>query len=239
MKYVVALVLGLLFGAFVFVVGLIYNPFIARQNLSPLTVTNAQTITLSYSGAVTDHIILTNDGESETKPYPTKVLLLYERPIRQSTVMVTELRGGRNQVAGIGVKISSLSERTDLLGAKALVDSIWYMYLPGKGAYFVEQSENYWTYLRNVVIAAHRSSANVWQGNWHLDTTFGPGALKTAKVTAGSGPYAGQVMLGVESLTTYVYSVSDGPVSAQGRFIIELPSTLEADPESLADDGVL
>ncbi len=198
MKYVIALVLGLLFGAFVFVVGLIYNPFVSRQNLSPVTVTSAQTITVSFSGAPTDQIVLTNDGESETKPYPTKVLQLWERPIRQSTVMATVLRDGRNQAAGIGVKISSLSERTDLLGAKALVDSIWYMYLPGKGAYFVEQSENYWTYLRHVVIAAHRSSANVWQGNWHLDTTFGPGVLKSAKVSAGSVLYEGQEILVVE-----------------------------------------
>ena len=114
MKYVIALVLGLLFGAFVFVVGLIYNPFVSRQNLSPVTVTSAQTITVSFSGAPTDQIVLTNDGESETKPYPTKVLQLWERPIRQSTVMATVLLDGRNQAAGIGVKISSLSERTDL-----------------------------------------------------------------------------------------------------------------------------
>lgn len=232
MKYVVALVAGLLLGALVFVVGLIYNPFVSKQNLSPVTVTSSQTITLSYSGTATDSIVLTNNGESETTPYPAKVLQLWERSIRQSTVMVTVLRDGLNRTAGIGVKISSLSEDTDLLAAKALVDSVWYMYLPGKGAYFVEQSENYWSYLRQVVLAAHRSSANVWKGNWHMDTTFGPGALRTARVTAGSGPFEGQEMLGVESLTTFVYSVNDGPVSAQGRFIIELPSTPEVDPES-------
>lgn len=232
MKYVVALVVGLLFGALVFVVGLIYNPFVSKQNLSPVTVTSLQTITLSFSGTATDSIVLTNNGESETTPYPEKVLQLWERPIRQSTVMVTVLRDGLNRTAGIGVKISSLSEDTDLLAAKALVDSVWYMYLPGKGAYFVEQTENYWSYLRQVVLAAHRSSANVWKGNWYMDTTFGPGALRTAKVTAGSGPFEGREMLGVESLTTFVYSVNDGPVSAQGRFIIELPPIPEADPES-------
>lgn len=239
MKFVAVFIVGLLFGALLFVVALIYNPFISTQNLSPLTVTDSQTITLSYSGSATDHIVFTNDGESETKPYPEKVLQLWERPINQSSMMATVLRDGLGKTAGIGVKISSLSESTDLLGAKALVDSVWYMYLPGKGAYFVEQSENYWTYLRDVVLAAHRSSANVWKGSWHFDTTFGPGALRTAKVTAGSGPYEGQEMLGVESLTTYVYSVSAGPVSAEGRFIIELPSTPEADPESSPDDGVL
>ena len=137
MKYVVALVVGLLFGALVFVVGLIYNPFVSKQNLSPVTVTSLQTITLSFSGTATDSIVLTNNGESETTPYPEKVLQLWERPIRQSTVMVTVLRDGLNRTAGIGVKISSLSEDTDLLAAKALVDSVWYMYLPGKGAYFV------------------------------------------------------------------------------------------------------
>ena len=107
MKYVAALVFGLFFGALIFTVGLIYNPFVSKQNLSPLTVTNAQTITVSFSGAAADHIVFTNDGESETKPYPEKVLQLWERPIRRSTVMATVLRDGRNQAAGNGVKISS------------------------------------------------------------------------------------------------------------------------------------
>ena len=239
MKYLIALLLGLPVGAALFAAALIYNPFASKQHLSPVTVTAAQTITLSYSAVAADNIIYTNDGRSRTKPQPKKVLQLWEKSIRQTTAMVTLLRDGRNQAAGIGIKISSLSERTDLLAAKALVDSVWYMYLPGKGAFFVEQSENYWNYLRQVVVAAHRSSANVWKGNWHADVTFGPGALKTAKVTGGSGPYQGHVMHGVESLSAYVYAVNGGLVAAQGRFIIELPSTDETDPALSSDDEVL
>lgn len=225
MKYVAALILGLVVGAAVFVAALIYNPFLSAQNLSPVTVTDSQTITLSYSAVAENNIVFTNDGESETKPYPDRVLQLWEKPIRQSSAMVTLLRDGRNQPAGLGVKISSLSERTNLLGGEALVDSIWYIYLPGKGVFFIEQSENYWNYLRHIVIPAHRSSANFWKGNWHANITYGPGALRTAKVTGGSGAYQGHVMHGVESLSTYIYSVSDGLVSAEGRLIIELPST--------------
>lgn len=224
MKYVAALILGLAVGAAVLVVALIYNPFLSKQNLSPVTVTGAQTITLSYSAVAENNIVFTNDGESETNPYPDRVLQLWERPIRQSSARVVLLLDGRKQPAGVGVKISSLSERTNLLGGEALVDSIWYIYLPGKGAFFIEQSENYWNYLREIVIPAHRSSADFWKGNWHSDITYGPGALRTAKVTGGSGAYQGYVMDGVESLSTYIYSANDGPVSAEGRLIIELPS---------------
>ena len=121
---------------------MIYNPFLNTQNLSPLTVTGAQTITLSYSAVAENNIVFTNDGESETNPYPDRVLQLWEKPIRQSSARVALLLDGRKQPAGIGVKISSLSERTDLLGAKALVDSIWYMYLPGITPVGVPASSN-------------------------------------------------------------------------------------------------
>jgi hypothetical protein len=49
MKYIIALLLGLIVGACLFVAGLMYNPFSGGRSLSPLSVTNAQTVSLSYS----------------------------------------------------------------------------------------------------------------------------------------------------------------------------------------------
>jgi hypothetical protein len=231
MRYLIVLVLGLLVGATVFVAGMIYNPFTAEHVLSPLSVTDSEVMILTYSSVPSDAIVFTNDGESQRKPHPEKVLQLWEAPIRQTTAMATVMRDARGQTAGIGVKFSSLSERTSLLQGEALVDSAWYVYLPGRGSLFIEQSENYWTFLREVSLPAYRSSANNWKGAWLDDLTAGPGALRTAAVTGGGGSLQGLKMQGVESLSVRAYSVDDGLISAEGRLLIEMPGA----PRGLED----
>lgn len=224
MKYLIALIIGILTGAILFGAGLAYNPLISKPALSPLAVTDLQTVTLTYSGVASDSIVFTNDGESRVHPYPEKVLQLWEAPVRQTSAAVKVLRDGRNQVAGLGIKISSLSESTRLLAGNALVDSVWYVYLPGRGSLFIEQTENYWDYLREIVLPAYRSSANTWKGIWLGNVTVGPGALGTAKVTGSSGEFAGMETLGVESLSVRAWRVDGGPLAAEGQLLIELPS---------------
>lgn len=223
MKYVIALIFGMLVGVALFAAGMLYNPFANQRSLSPLTVTDLPTITLSYTNVAKSNLLLTNNGESRVEPHPKKTLQLWEASVRQTTAMATVLRDGANNPTGIGVKMSSSSEDTDILRGAALVDSVWYVYLPGRGSFFIEQQENYWDYLREVVVPAYRNSANTWKGSWVGDITSGPGALNTAEVTAGSGAYAEQKLLGLESLVLRGWSVDDGPIAAEGRLIIELP----------------
>lgn len=232
MKYLVSLLSGLVVGAAIFALCVIYNPFLSTRDLSPLAVTEAPTIALSFSGVASESIVYTNDGESRTDPYPEKVLQLWEQPIRLTSALATVLRDGRNQAAGIGIKFSSASEETRLLSGQALANSVWYVYLPGRGGLFVEQTENYWEYLRDVVFAGYRSSSNTWAGNWLGNTSFGPGALGTAKVSGGSGEFAGNEMLGVESLSVKAWKVDAGAVSAEGRLLIELPMASQPNPET-------
>lgn len=223
MKYLIVLIIGMLTGVAVFAAGVAYNPFISKQGLSPLAVTDLQTVTLNYSGVASDGIMFTNDGESWISPHPEKVLQLWEASIRQTSAFVKVLRDGRGQVVGLGIKISSLSEATRLFSGKAIVDSVWYVYLPGRGGMFIEQTENYWDYLRGIVLPAYRSSANTWQGTWIGNLTAGPGALGTAKVTGSSGDFSGLEMLAVESLTVRTWRAVDGPLAAEGQLLIELP----------------
>lgn len=227
MKYLIALILGLFSGAILFAAAMIYNPFIVDRGISPLAVTDSELITLKFSDVPSDAIAFTNDGDSVKKPYPEKVLQLWEAPIRQTSAMATVMRDARNQTAGIGVKFSSLSERTRLLKGEALVDSVWYVFLPQRGSLFVQQYENYWTFLRDVGFAAYRSGAKNWKGNWIGDLTAGPGALGTAPVVGGSGSLEGLKMLGVESLTAQAYSADDGPIAAEGRLLIEMPADFD------------
>ena len=226
MKYVVSLLLGLVVGAALFVAGLLYNPFIAARGLSPLSVTNAETITLSFANVPAESIAYTNDGESLHNPHPEKVLQLWEAPIRSTSAMATVMRDARSRVAGIGVKFSSDSESTRLLKGEAIVDSVWYVYLPEHGSLFIEQTENYFPLVREVAFPAWRSSASSWRGNWLGDLTVGPGALGTAAVTGGSGRVKGLRMEGVESMSVRAFSADVGLVSSEGRLIIAMPENL-------------
>lgn len=223
MKYLFTLLLGAVVGVAIMAAALIFNPFLAQRGISPLSVSDSELISLNYSSVPSDAIVFTNNGESQWKPYPEKTLQLWEPSIRLSSAMATVMRDARSQTAGIGIKFSSSSERTRLLSGEVLFDSVWYVFLPDRGSLFIEQSENYWTFIRDVIVPAYRSSANSWKGSWLGDLTAGPGALGTASVTAGSGPLQGAKMQGVESLSVKAYSVDSGPIAAEGRLLIEMP----------------
>ena len=227
MKYLIVLLLGALVGAALFGIGVVYNPLVGNQVISPLSVTDARTISLSYSAAPSDSLILTNDGLSRQAPYPDDVLQLWEKPIRQTEMRATVLDDARGQPAGIGVKMSSWSESTRVLNGEAIVDSVWYIYLPGRGSLFIEQRENYWDFFREVMLPAYRSSARAWRGNWLGNMTAGPGTLQTAKVSGGSGDFADADMIGLETMSVRAWSVDAGPVVAEGRLIVELPQSVD------------
>jgi hypothetical protein len=227
MKYAVSFLLGVVVGGALFVAGLLDHPFIADRGLSPLSVSNAEVITLRFANVPAESIAYTNDGESLHDPHPEKVLQLWEAPIRSTTAMATVMRDARNQVAGIGVKFASDSESTRLLTGRAIVDSVWYIYLPEHGSLFIEQTENYFPFVREVAFPAWRSSANSWRGSWLGDLTVGPGALGTAAVTGGSGRVKGLRMEGVESISVRAFSADTGLVSSEGRILVELPEILD------------
>ncbi len=224
MKHLIALILGLAVGGACALGFLYYNPFTAQESLSPLSVSRGEQFSLIYSAVAEDSIVFTNDGESRTHPHPVKVLQLWEAPIRQTDVLVTMLRDGRNLPAGIGIKFSSRSERTRLLNGEAIVDSVWHVYLPGRGTLMIEQSENYWGYLRDIVVPAHWSSGDSWRGNWRGMITDGPGALGTARVHGGSGAFAGIDFEAIETLSAQAWSSEAGAVSVEGQILIEMPS---------------
>lgn len=226
MKYVISLLLGIVVGIVVFALALIYNPFVGDRGLSPLSVTDAQVISLNYSVVPSESIVFTNDGESIHDPNPAKVLQLWEAPIRQTYAMVSLLNDARGRLAGIGVKISSLSESSRLLNGNAIVDSVWYVFLPGNGGMFIQQTENYWPFLQEVAFPAWRSSANNWRGRWLGDLTAGPGALGTAAASGSSGRFAGFEMEAVESLSVDAFSSEHGFVAAEGHLLIALPDSV-------------
>lgn len=231
-KYLVVLVLGIVTGTILFVLLLYFNPLNRPSTLSPLSVSQNEVITLNYSAVAADSLFYTNNGQSQVEPYPAKVLQLWEATVRNSTAMATVLHDSRNQPVGIGVKFSSASESTDILNGKAIVDSVWHIYLPQRGSVFVFQTENYWNYLRDVVIPAYWSSGNNWRGLWNGHITSGPGALATARVVGGSGEFADMDSVAVESYSAQAYSVEHGPVALDAVLAVEV---VAPEPEINAD----
>jgi hypothetical protein len=231
-KYLFALLFGMAVGAAILLGGLYLNPLTTQQRLSPITVTDNDVVKLGYSAAAEDMLVYTNDGESRVDPHPAKVLQLWEAPIRKTRAIATVLTDSRGQAAAIGVKFSSDSESTNILKGQAIVDSVWHIYMPKRGSLFVAQSENFWGYLREVIIPAYWSSADSWRGIWRGNVTAGPGALGTASVTGGSGEFLGLKSEGLEALSAKAYSVELGPVAIDGELSIEIPrEELEASPD--------
>ena len=228
-RYLLALVIGAMLGLAGLAVAVYYNPMTGTNKLSPLSVTENEVVHLSYSAAAQDALIYTNDGESQVAPHPGKVLQLWEPTVRRTTALTTVLMDSRGQMAGIGVKFASDSELTSLLDGEVLVDSVWHVYVPERGSLFMEQSENYWSYIREIVVPAYRSSGDNWRGAWQGNITAGPGALGTARVAGGSGQFAGMDTEGVEALSAKAYSVDDGPVAMTGELLIELPPIVDAE----------
>lgn len=227
MKYLVALLLGIVCGVAAFAAILYFNPFTAQEKLSPLSVSSNEIMSLSYSAAASDAIVYTNNGETRIPPHPPKVLQLWEAPVRRSTLAATVLRDSRGDVAGVGIKFSSDSGQTRLLNGEALVNSVWHIYLPGRGTLFIEQNEDYWNYIREIIIPAYWSSADSWKGSWYGTLTAGPGALGTARVIGGSGEFSELATDGVESISARAYSIDRGPVAVEGQLTIELPRAVD------------
>ncbi len=236
MKYLISLLLGITVGGAIACAVLVYNPTAGTASLSPLSVSSQTLMQLSYSGVTERSIAYTNNGESAAKPNPAKILQLWEAPVSQTDVFMAQLSDARGQPVGFGIKYMSKSESTNVLQGKAMVDSIWHVVMPGRGSFFVGQSENYWDYLKNVVLPAHWSSADSWKGNWTGNTTAGPGALGLASVVGGSGEFTGRTADAVESLSARAYSTRLGPVSLDGTLLIEMHQQEEP---TLADTSVV
>ena len=224
MKHILALIAGILIGAASLVALLYMNPFVTQNSVSPLAVSAGNTLSLGFTRVPSEAVLYTNSGEQSSAPFPQSVDELWEPTVRHSRVTVVELHNGRGLPVGVGVKFSSDSEETDVLNARAVVDSAWHIYLPGRGSLLVGQQENLWAYLREIVAKARWSSKEGWRGAWNGVMTSGPNAIGTGRVFGGSGEFSGLKAEAVETLTASAYSADRGPVAMDGSLTISLPS---------------
>ncbi len=222
MKYLVSTLVGFVLGIILFILGFYFNPFVEQLTVSPLAVSTDEQLDLSYSAVASESILYTDRGESNIKPHPARVAELWEPAIMDTRVAVNVLEDSRGQVAGVGIKFSTDSEQSALISSEILVNSAWHVYVPGRGTLFVNQVENHWSYLREVVIPARWSSGDNWRGSFFRIMTKGPTALGTAIVTGGTGNFSGKSGEAVETMTARAYVTDGGLVAAEGGLTIAL-----------------
>jgi len=231
MKYVVSLLFGLVAGAALFLLGLYYNPFVGQPGLSPLAVTDNRVLELSFSAVPGDGILYTDSGDSIIAPHPDRVAELWEPAVADTRILVTHLQDSRGVAAGVGIKFFSASEKTSILKSRVLVNSVWHIYLPGEGTFFVDQTENHWAFIRDVIIPARLNSGDKWLGTFHRNMTIGPTSLGSGRVSGGSGKFADISGEAVESLVARGYSAISGPVSISGNLTIALSDSMVDEEE--------
>jgi len=225
-KYFLSLVAGVIAGVFLFAAGLYFNPFAEQLSISPFAVSGNNQMDFSFSAVPAEALLYTDNGETIIGTVPDRVAELWEPAIIDTRIMVTVLENARGEPVALGIKFSSLSEDTALIRSQALVNSDWHIYVPGRGTLLVDQVENYWSYLREIVLPARWSSGDSWKGSFFRILTQGPGALGTGRVSGGSGNFAGMSSEAVESLTARAYSSVLGPVSMDGNLTITLQSAV-------------
>ena len=160
-----------------------------------------------------------------TKPFPDGAPELWERTVNDSSVLATTLLDSRGQPVGFGVKFLTDSEDTRIINSEAIADSAWHLYVSGRGTLFIDQRENFWSYLRDVIVKASMNSADSWRGAWIGVMTSGPNPIGTARVIGGNGEFAGLNSEAVESLNATAYSAGSGPVAIEGSLVITVPDT--------------
>ncbi len=229
MKYGISLMLGFFAGAALAAVLAFYNPLHPAPVASLSGDRAGEMMTFTYAATPDDSLLYTNSGEGRVRPQPELTQKLWEPAIEQTTAFVTVLEDTQGDVAGIGIKFISLSEDTSLLKGRVATNSAWHIYAVGRGSLFVEQTENYWSYLKNVVLAAYRSSGDNWVGSWRGQLTSGPSAHATARVFGASGIFSGLETEASESLKARAYALDRGPVAAEGQ--INIAYSKPAGPE--------
>jgi hypothetical protein len=223
-KYLVALISGVLVGGLLFAVLLYNNPLVSPVAVSPLAVTQNNLLELNFSAAPADTIATIGNSSSRVPSHPARVDDLWEPAISDTRILITTLQSGRGQPAGVGIKFLSMAEEPGLLQGRVPANSAWHLWLRGRGSLFVDQTENLWFLLREVVAPAYLDSSDSWRGSWFGITTSGPGALGTARVTGGSGEFAGSSGEAVEAISAKAYSVENGPVSMDVHLSISIDS---------------
>jgi len=215
---------GIFVGIFLFLQAIYLNPLTGRDSVSPLTLSPHQMLELHFSTALDDNRLVPAQETNGTVLSTPTTVEFSEPTLRDTTVFLTILKDTTDHAAGLGIKMLSKSETTSLIKGAAITNSIWHIYLPASGTIMIDQTENYWAYIRDIVIPAHLASDKSWQGTFHRITTTGPKPQGTANVSGGNGLFENLNTSASESLTVARYLAGTGQVTMDGNLKIVIPA---------------
>lgn len=223
MKYLIALVGGILAGVALFGLLLYVNPLAKSSGVSPLAVSQSSMLELTFSAVPGDTVASIYSSKARPDSHPDRVQDLWDPALSDTKVTITALRSSRGQPRAVGVKFSSLAKEAGLLKANVPVNSNWHLWMLNDGGLFIDQTENLWFLLHDVIVPAYLGSDRAWRGTWYGITTIGPGALGTGRVTGGSGRLDGVRGEAVESAVARAYQADQGPVAMDVNLTLSLP----------------
>lgn len=186
-----AFLLGISLGAASVALVIYFNPLTAENSKVGINPTPDQTLELYYGSMLADSIAFTNSGNKYLPRRPADIEELWHPTLKWAQAAVQTLMHPDESVAGIGVKLSAWSPESRPLMGKWLMNSVWYIYLPGSGGMFVEQKENYWPFVRSVALPAFMNGEKTWEGKFATDLTTGPGPAFEGRVVGASGVLRG------------------------------------------------
>lgn len=214
MKYLITLVIGLVFGA-AMAAGLLY--------INPLTMAAGSSLpeaddVYTYASPITSEIAFASDGLSRLSSRPDDVPDLWETAIVKSALSLVVLRDRSGSPIGLASRVSYPAETTELLTTGVILNDDWLVSLPDSGSFFVSSQANWWPFLKDTLIPIWYFD-QPWSGSRVIDPTVGPDTSGHGIVTGATGAFAGRFGRATEHYDVHEFDDRVGPaiMSAQLR----------------------
>ena len=215
MKYVLALLAGLVAGAAVAIAALYFNP-LTQRSAEP---GGSPDWSLQFGLAPAATWIATHDEKLGLPVVPSEVPLLWEPGIKGSLLTALPLHDASGRLAAFGSRVTVPSAATEFLRAGLLVDDFWLISIPGQGTLFMHAVNNEWPLVRDTVVRVDLLNRD-WKGPGAYAPTVGPGEAG-ASVTGLSGAFAGRTGHGRERSALNNYTGSLAALSGELHLDIE------------------
>ena len=202
MKYVLALLAGLIAGAVAAIAALYFNP-LTQRSAEP---GGSPDWSLQFGLAPAATWIATHDEKLSLPVVPSEAPLLWEPGIKGSLLTALPLHDASGRLAAFGTRVTVPSAATEFLRAGLLVDDYWLISIPGQGTLFMHAVSNEWPLLRDTMVRVDLLRRD-WKGPGAYAPTVGPGA-EGASIMGLSGAFAGSRGQGRERLALDNYSGS-------------------------------
>ena len=222
MKYLLAFIGGIACGVALFVMLVYFNPLARRPAMSPLAVAGSGQMEFAFAAGTSELIAAIGVGPFSPATHPARVQQLWEPTVKDTTASVALLRNSRGQPAGLGIKFATVAQEPGILNGIYPVHSVWHVWLADRGGLLIDQTENRWSMLREIVLPAILDSADVWRGTYYGVLTNGPNSIGTGRVAGGSGSLAGLQGEAVEAINARAWSAESGPVTMEGRLTVAI-----------------